>query len=460
ATLSQPGGKGTACSAKVEYVFPKNDYSIPGETHSVESEKECETLANDCIVVLVTASEKISAMSIARSYFNSAIYDKAIENYQKLIQMEPDNLNYHYWVAMSYLKSNQNDQAIAEFNNILTNLDPNHIPSHETLANYNFTAGDYEGSLRHFKKLAEIKPGEYTYNQYWAFSLQKLGRDAEAMEVYDKLIKIKDEDAGIRHMLGSMYYTQADSKEKAGDSTTAIALAKKSIVHMARAVELDDQIGSPADENLVNTHCGRLNLLALAQLKANNNQAALSAFAKLVELNPAYPNAYLYMGMTAYKENDFNKALDYYTEAAKYAADNMKTSIYMQIGRIYHQKRSQYPQAIEAYTNALKTVADAATKTSLYYWRGTAYHDSGNVLDYSVDENADINELIESGAMTDSRADQAVALYEKSAADLANVTSGNATLVKSAQQHLQRLSELQERLKKIKQQIAYFEKTK
>ncbi|MFH1069008.1 MAG: tetratricopeptide repeat protein, partial [Candidatus Glassbacteria bacterium] len=352
--FSQPGGKGTACSARVEYVFPKNDYTIPGEQLSVESEKQCEDLAKNCISVIVTASEKISAMSIARSYFNSAIYDKALENYQKLVQMEPKNINYHYMIGMCYLKLNQNDQAVAEFENIINALDPNNIQAHEALANYYFTAENFEGALKHFKKLAELKPNDYAYTQYWAFALMKLNRPDESIEVYEKLLKIRDEDPSIRHQMAYYYYSKANDLEAAGDSAAAKSTARKAVAHMLRSVELCNQAADPANPAWIKTHCDRLNLLALAQRKAEDLDGAIASLTKIIELDPSYPNASFNMGIYAQRDKKYDKAIEYYNKALKSADDSQKGTIFQQIGYISQREQSNFSQAIEAYTNALK----------------------------------------------------------------------------------------------------------
>ncbi|MFH1071666.1 MAG: hypothetical protein V1794_18755, partial [Candidatus Glassbacteria bacterium] len=149
--------------------------------------------------------------------------------------------------------------------------------------------------------------------------------------------------------------------------------------------------------------------------------------------------------------------IEYYNKALKSADDSQKGTIFQQIGYISQREQSNFSQAIEAYTNALKYLENSK-KTTVYFLRGTAYHDYANELDYSFDQDADMDELIERGQMTVAKADQAADLYRKAVPDLEKVTSG--ALAKSAQAHIQNIGKLQVRLTKIKQQIDYFEKTK
>lgn len=451
-TLSQEDGKGTEMKTKVDFIFPKNEYIIKGEEHTAADEKQTEDLANQAIQIIIRESEKISAMSIARSYFNSAIYNKAIENYEKLLKHEPDDVNCHYMIATSYLKMDSTDIAISQYEQILAELDPEHIPTREILANTYYSKENHEKALEHYRILAEKNPDDYGYTQYWAFTLVKLERKDEALEVFNRLVQIKDEDERIRMQIGSMEYAKMVELEQAGDSATAKVHAGKAAVNFARAVELC-QKRENSDNKMI---CDCLNYEALSQLKAEDSKGALETFAMLVEMDPGYPNAYFYMGATAFKEKNYTDALKYFYEAVKYAQESSKSALYKNIGYI-HQKRKEHSKAAEALTNALPG-ANAANKITLYFLRGSSYYDWGNQLDYAANEDVDMDEVIDAGKMTKARADQAFGLYGKAETDFARVTSGR--YAKSAKQHIANIVQLRERVEKIKQQIDYYENTK
>ncbi|OGG05161.1 MAG: hypothetical protein A3F83_09505 [Candidatus Glassbacteria bacterium RIFCSPLOWO2_12_FULL_58_11] len=451
-TLEQPDGRGTALKAKVDYIYPKNDYTIEGEQCSVGDEKNTAELAKQAIQVIIRASEKISALSIARSYFNSAIYDKALENYLKLLAIEPKDVNVHYMLGLCYLKMDSTDAAIRKFEEILTSIHPNHIPTLELVASTYFGRNDFENAMKTYKILAGLKPDEYQYTYGEAFALIKLERKDEAMEAFNRLVKIKDEDEKIRMQIGSMEYSRALELEQAGDTAAAQKHAAQASINFGRSAELSQKMQNP-DQKMI---CDCLNYQALSNLKAGDRKGALESFAKLVALDPAYPNAYYWLAVTAYNDSNYTKALDYFNEAVKYVAVNMQAAIYQRIGQIY-ENRKDYSSATDAFTNALKT-ADASVKIRLLFQRGTTYYEWGNALDYATNENADMDELIENGQMSRARADQALALYDKAAADLQKVT--DPKLAKSVGQHVENIGQLRERLNKIKQQIEYVEKTK
>ncbi len=455
-TLEQPGGKKTRIDAKVDYVIPHNDFTIEGEAVSVENEDKVGELARLAIEPLLIASERISLMSIARSYFNSAIYDKAIENYEKLLKLVPDDINVHYMIGLSHLKAQSKDAAFAKFEQILAEIDPDHKPTLEILASTSFGDEDFEQALKYYSKLAALEPDNFEYTRYWAYSLEKLNRKAEAAEVYEKLLQIKDNDPNIRNMVGYYYYTLADSLEKAGDSTAAMATAEKATVHMQRSVELCSESKDKGIEGWTKIHCNRLNLLALCQLKCSKNDEALETLQKLVELDPQDQYAYYRMGMIYYDRKQWTKAIDLFSKALPLVPENVKVGIYQRIGRMYDKQLKNYPKAIEAY-NKLIPLLPAKNKNTYIFLRGVANYSLANQLDYAEDQNADLDQLIQDEKMTVARADRALSIYDRAEADLKRVT-GRYT--KSAKEHLANIVQLRDRLNKIKTQIEYYEKTK
>lgn len=455
-TLEQPGGEDTPVKAKVDYIIPRNDYTIEGDEISVENQDKVEDLARMATETLITASERISLISIARSYFNSAIYDKAIENYEKYLKLVPGDIDCHYMIGLSHLKAQTMDTALAKFEQILAEINADHKPTLEILATTHFTDENFEQALKYYEKLAALEPDNFEYTRYWAYSLEKLNRKDEAAKVYEQLIRIEDEDPNIRNMIGYYYYSKADSLEKAGDSTSAMAAVEKAVVHMERSVELCRQHGDPSDPVWTKTHCSRLNLLALSLIKCKQNDAALVTLTMLVEMDSNDQYAHYRMGHIEYDKKHWPATIEHYNKALLVVPDNYKVIIYRRMGRAYDRELKNYPKAIEAYTKAIPLL-QGRDKNIVTFQRGVANYDYANQLDYAIDQNADIDQLIQDGKMTIARADRALRVYDRAESDLRQVTGRYA---KSAKEHLDNIAQLRDRLTKIKTQIDYYEKTK
>jgi tetratricopeptide (TPR) repeat protein len=462
-TLDQPGGKGTELKALVDFIYPRNDFTIEGEEQTVADEKQTKELSKQVAEVIIRASEKISCMSIARDYYNSSIYFKAIEYYNKFLTFEPNSINTMYLIATSYLKMDSIDTAVSHYENILANVDPEHIPSRDILAKTFFGREDFENAYKHYKVLAEMKPDEYEYTQFEAYSLYNLEPKDRSLDAFNRLIEIKDEDPGIRNTVGYLYYSKALELEQAGDSASVREQAKLALRHFQRMVEMykDPESstgeGQNTDPDRQKKYCDAINWCALCYIKAGDIPNALKEYSELVSVDPAYSNAYYYMFSYANKLKRSDDVLRYGQEALKYTAENLHYSIYSIMGRIYYREKKNFTKAIETYTKAL-TVAPANRKLITLLFRGLSYYDMAQRLDYSHDENADMNDLIDQGKMTSPKAEQALANYDKSLADLNKVTSGR--YAKSAKAHISNIAQLKKRLEKIGKQIDYYEQTK
>ena len=459
-TLEQAGGEGTEVKAKIDFIFPGNDFSIDGEEFTVENENKLGNLAKDVTQILVKAAERITNMSIARDYYNSQNYTKAIEYYTKLLDAQPDSKDYLYMKATCYLRMDDLDNALIYYNKLLNDVDPNHIPTHEILAKHYFANDNYEEALKHFSKLAEIDPQNYEYLQYKVYALTKLEREDEALEGYEKLITIKDEDASIRNQIGYIYYSKANTLDEKTDAEKVKELSANAVRHLTRAVELyvaqaDTSSTEQTPEDIKRINDCR-NLLALSQMKGQDSEGALATFKAIEESDPAYPNLYYYLARLSSDMKKINDAIGYYNKAIETMPPSSHFSIYLTIGSLY-RKVENYNGAIGALTKAIAQKADASKKTTALFLRGVSYYDQAQQLDYSYMDDPDMNKLIERREMTMDKANSALKYYDNAEGDLAKVTAGK--YAKSAQQHLANISQLRARVDKIKTQIQYVLKT-
>ncbi len=471
-TLSQPGGEGTAFSARVTYIYPKDhytkdDYALESEWYSEENEQKSWYLAGEYVDVIFHSRELIAAMLKARHSYKKVnigkpkrkeairwFMDNARKDYLKLVEMEPENRTFNYMVGMCLINARRYDKAIVQFSHILANIDPEHVPTHETLANhYYYTSNDYEGALRHYSKLAEIDPLRYTYTHYWALSLDRLKRHDEAIEVYEKLIGIEDKDADVRHQMAEYYFNKDDGLNE----EQAELLIRKAAEYMVRACEISNSANNPADSAWVTGHCQKLNFLAMLQHELDDTEQEIATLREIVELDPAFPGACHNLGIYAHKARDFKEAIDYYVMAVDCAEDAGKAQIYFQIGIINLQNFKDYPRAITALTAALET-NDMYMKEMAHYFRATACLEYARELDYASDEVADLDALIASGTMSHARADRALELYTRALADLREISTSDPRMVRSSQLHVSIITAMRERLAGIKRQIDYNKK--
>lgn len=462
-TLDQPGGSGTQVQARIDYIFlgrqsESKNYTIEGKPVTANNEKSIADLAEKSIEVLITASERISARSIAMSYFRSAIYDKAVENFLKLQEIQPNDPDARYMVATCYLNMDSTEKALDLYKQLLDQVDPNYIPALELLAKTYFAQNDFQNALTYYTKLTQIKPDEYAYHQYAAYVLLRLEKTVEALGEFDKAVAIRDDSPEMRFQMGVVEYNLAKTLEKT-DPAGFKSHLEHDLQSLDKAIELLRQKQEMDDtQKKMLADCLYYKGSTLQSLE--RRQEALEAFNGIFSVQPDYQNAfyaYLNMGRIA---NDLKKnedALKHYREAVKTApAGTNVWSFHQSIGQIY-ARMNDSRNAVEAFSEAIKT-APAENQGTLLFLRGINYYDLGQELDFSNREDVDVEALIEKGEMTKAKADQASVMYDRSAADLSRVS--DARFAKNAQQHLENIKQLKTRAEQIKKQIEYYEKTK
>ncbi len=143
-------------------------------------------------------------------------YERAIENFQKLIERNPDNKTAYYYLAIIYRSAmGQNDKAVYYLNKLIE-IDPEYRRAYNLLA-YTYDAlGEFDESIRAIDKYISLVPDEAdpydSRGDIYAFN----GQLDEAIASYKKALQIKPDFEITPGKLGNMYlfkqkYAEAES---------------------------------------------------------------------------------------------------------------------------------------------------------------------------------------------------------------------------------------------------------
>ncbi|HXS95227.1 MAG TPA: tetratricopeptide repeat protein [Candidatus Limnocylindrales bacterium] len=141
----------------------------------------------------------------------NALYDeqKAAEYYKKAIDIDPDYLEARANYGGMLLDTGNTDEAIRQFNVVLTR-DPNHADALTMLAQaYRFKAL-YPQSIEAAQKAIKLTPRNAEPHLWLADSLRLGGKYAEAKPEYDSYLKLSDFDSKLAgqlnyYVIGSLF---------------------------------------------------------------------------------------------------------------------------------------------------------------------------------------------------------------------------------------------------------------
>ena len=266
------------------------------------------------------------------SYYKQGQYQKAIEEFEKIVEVQPDYEGGHLILGDSYLKLKNYERAIEAFQSALELKSDNYV-AHYGLALSHFNKGNYRqaiSALDNGEKYARSPRDQYqiyrtrgssfynvndferaTADLQRAISMQRgnpsdvlqlgisyyrLGNFAEADKFLQQALVLDPQASGAKRYLSRLRFQGAIDAIEAKNYTKAVAL-------------LDDYVKENPEDGEARFNLG------LAQLFAQNLDAAEREFLKCVELIPQNWEVYDRLGYLYERKQQYDKALQNYRTA-------------------------------------------------------------------------------------------------------------------------------------------------
>jgi tetratricopeptide (TPR) repeat protein len=212
--------------------------------------------------------------SLANSYFTQTFWDKAIENYEKVIELIPDSTETYTDIAVCYLRKNLPDKAIVALQQALK-LTPNSPTTHHILGNAYAMANQWRLAVASYKKAIQHSPKfpEAWYNMGLAY--EKLEMFDQAVAAFQMATELKPDYTPAYLALGNLALERSQPKE-------AIKHYRELLKHDPNNVAAYYNIGR-----------------AYYELKELDN--AIQFYQKAVKINPKHAGAWYNLGI-AYRD--------------------------------------------------------------------------------------------------------------------------------------------------------------
>lgn len=283
------------------------------------------------------------------AYIEKGLFEKAIEDLNKGIEMKPTNL---FLLAMAYV---------------------NRGVAHENKDQLNIAIDDYSSAIA----LNALGPWEGFAYASRARGYFKKGQFDMAIEDYNRAIALNPTDASYYSGRGSVY-------ERKGQYDMAISDFRKGCdMRSEEACKYLDLASKIRSNEYEMERLKKQNaLLEQAQTYIENKQfvKAIEALGRAIEMNPNNASVYGVRGTLYEKIGLKDRAVEDYTKSL--SLDRNNCSVYVSRGWIYLIKE-QFEKAIEDFHMGLAIDPDSkpASKglASSYAGRGFSYYDKGLV---------------------------------------------------------------------------------
>lgn len=230
-------------------------------------------------------------------------YEKALEDYRRVQDIEPRNIDALLRIARVYAAINMPDKAVQAYQQAIE-LEPLYYKPYHGLGVFYYYRGEYPEAAENFQKSIDRAPGLFDEYTNLGAALSDLGRDSEAEEALLASLKLR-ESANALNSLGAIRAYQKRDID--------------AIVFYERAVRLDPHDYVYA-QNLADSY---RRLDRLADAKAQYRRAADLALVELGE-NPrqGFPRAFL--AYVFARLGDAHRAEDEITQALQLAPGDNK----------------------------------------------------------------------------------------------------------------------------------------
>jgi tetratricopeptide (TPR) repeat protein len=154
-----------------------------------------------------TAPSSAQAQQLEAEAFESqGEWDKAITQYRKILEQNPQRHGIHYRMGRLFLTKTPPDaeDASKEFEEELK-IDPNSAASEFLLGEISRQAGQWEDAISHFRRAAKLDEGFVEAYLALGISMNAAGKFADAVAPLESYVKMQPEDPAGHYQLATAY---------------------------------------------------------------------------------------------------------------------------------------------------------------------------------------------------------------------------------------------------------------
>jgi serine/threonine protein kinase/tetratricopeptide (TPR) repeat protein len=205
-------------------------------------------------------------------------YEKAREQYLRVRELEPRNMDAFVRLSAVYSKLDMPEQALATYQEAIR-VNPESYQPYKDLGVFYYSHGQYAEAVEQFKKATEKAPGMYRAYMNLGASLEMLTRYKESEQALSTSLKLQETPGGLNNM-GTLLTTQMRDAEAVPYYERAVALNPHEYVYWMNLADSNRRLGHL---RTANSAYRRARDLAFAELGENPRLGSSRAFAAYFE---------------------------------------------------------------------------------------------------------------------------------------------------------------------------------
>ena len=279
-------------------------------------------------------SEALAQYSMGIANENARDYDAALTNFMRAAELDPDNEELHFQLAMALIQKKRYDEALSVMEKISTRK-PHSEKALLWLALIYRATDKTDQAVQAYQRAIKVAPTSSVSYIELASIYSKTGRDDEAVDLLERGIRKVDKPADLYRVLGGIYL------RKTSDGNAAVDPEK--LKKATRLFEKGVQ-ENPEDTSL-------LQQLGDLYITGQQIEKAIACFEKIEKLNPDDLAIKQKLAMSFVAIGDKPRAIATLTEMAEKQPRNARIPFYL--GELYEQLGDK-TNAILSYERATK----------------------------------------------------------------------------------------------------------
>lgn len=269
---------------------------------------------------------------LAKAYRAVNNFNKAIEQYQKVLEISPKNISIYADISNLYADQEKWDEALTWLDKA-DEIQPNGFQVQIHYANYYIRKKEYKKANEYLNLAQKIQPkSTIPYEALANIALREKNYD-EAIAMLQKCIDLDSKKGSFYNSLGTVYKSKGNFQ--------------LAVINFQKATKVEPRLAL-AYENLANLY-----------LEQNRTDMAIKSYEKCIEIEPT--NSYYLRSIAEVyiDRKDYDAAINYYNRAQE--ADPTEYMIYNELGNTlvlkkeYEKGKEKYNRAIELGSEEVKS---------------------------------------------------------------------------------------------------------
>jgi len=225
------------------------------------------------------------------AFLNRGNLPKALVQYEKSLQLKPDNIEVVYKKGMLFVIGGLNQDAIKEFQKVLKE-ESGHALAYKGMGQAFFQMKKYDEAKKNFQKALELDPGLWKVHNSLGIIYDYKEKYHLAIHQYNKAISLKPDEGFLYNNLGASYslageYKKAinafnkalETKYSKSKTYNNLGMALSKLGRYREALEAFRKGGNEAQA---------YNNLGCIYLEKGKFKKAITCFEKAIEINPGF----------------------------------------------------------------------------------------------------------------------------------------------------------------------------